>query len=403
GRVSFVAAREGEEPENSHVGEDVFRPYEVCFSVEIRSKPPPPLGILNVQSSVLGSTVVLLAVPNPRGEEPEVGVTLEGEGLSGEQRVTAPPRGTLDYRVTFAPIREGHATGRVVFQSECLGELWYQLELVAVSPPPSTLTPTHCQLGRWVRQTIVLENPTAESLELTVSNSNPRNFTLEMDRRSTVTVASQSRTQLGVRFRPSFLGDHRAQITFSCPQPVSHRRDQQVFWVALRRTQGLLIGPGVGYDIPVVFAPASMEVQQAWLYITLRPLPQGSARLAVDEVAGALVAGVRWAYPLRGVPTAPAAVCPAGGCREEPLEVQLTGGISAPGVVPNPRGEEPEVGVTLEGEGLSGEQRVTAPPRGTLDYRVTFAPIREGHATGRVSVRRLRLGTHSSVWVTWPA
>ncbi|KAG7267748.1 hypothetical protein CRUP_019653 [Coryphaenoides rupestris] len=266
--------------------------------------------------------------------------------------------------------------------AECLGELWYQLELVAVSPPPSTLTPTHCQLGRWVRQTIVLENPTAESLELTVSNSNPRNFTLEMDRRSTVTVASQSRTQLGVRFRPSFLGDHRAQITFSCPQitawcfllsgcgllqPVSisavigshasvtipfSNPTERLALLSLSLT-GLLIGPGVGYDIPVVFAPASMEVQQAWLYITLRPLPQGSARLAVDEVAGALVAGVRWAYPLRGVPTAPAAVCPAGGCQEEPLEVQLTGGISAPASVEELRGGS-EVTVSPAPHGYMG-------------------------------------------------
>ncbi|KAK0148390.1 Cilia- and flagella-associated protein 47 [Merluccius polli] len=425
GRVSFVSTEEGEEPESDHG--DVFRPYEVCFSVEITSEPPPPLDILNVQSCVL---VVELTVRNPGGGELEVDVTLEGEGLSGEQRATAPPWGTLDYRVTFAPVREGRTTGSVVFQSECLGELWYQLECVAVSPPPSTLTPTQCQLGRWVRQTIVLENPTAESLELAVANSNPRNFTLEMDRRRTVTVAPHSSSQLGVCFSPSFLGDHRAQITFSCPQitewcfllsgcclqPVSiscvigsHAlvnipfsnpteqpallsisltdedpsgvtsgqpitRDKQVFWVPLKRTQGLRIGAGAHFDVPVVFAPESMKLQRAWLYITLQPLlhvpdPTTASQPANKDnawcptlaaqpqvLAGAFLfpktlfallniaarsagnkavdsAGVRWVYALRGVPTmpplesAPPGVvrCQVGRRLEEPLEVLLTG------------------------------------------------------------------------------
>ncbi|CAL8289677.1 unnamed protein product [Lota lota] len=398
GSVSFVATEKGEEPANHHG--DVFRPYEVYFSVEITSKPPPPLDILNVQSSVLGSSVVELAVPNPGVGELEVDVALEGEGLSGEQRATAPSRGTLNYRVTFAPVREGHTTGSVVFQSESLGELWYQLELVAVSPPPSTLPPTRCEVGRWVRQTIILENPTAKSLELTVANSNPKNYTLETDGRRTVLVAPQSSSQLGVRFRPSFLGDHRAQITFSCPQitewcfllsgcgfqpvsissligshasvnipfsnPTEHPallsillteedpsgassgqpiiRDKQVFWVPLRRTQGLRIGAGARLDVPVVFAPETMKLQQAWLYITLQPLLHGpeprtashhastdSARPEENKKVNA--ASVRWVYALRGLPAMPALEsaplgvvrCQAGRRLEEPLEVLLTG------------------------------------------------------------------------------
>ena len=59
-----------------------------------------------------GSSVVELVVRHPGEGEPEVDVALEGGGLSGEPRATAPPRGTLRYRVTFAPVREGHATGR---------------------------------------------------------------------------------------------------------------------------------------------------------------------------------------------------------------------------------------------------------------------------------------------------
>ncbi|CAL8406737.1 unnamed protein product, partial [Arctogadus glacialis] len=399
GSVSFVATEKGEEPANNPG--DVFRPYEVYFSLEISSKPPSPLDILNIQSSVLGSSMVELAVRHPAGVE--VDVALEGEGLSGEQRATAPPQGTLLYRVTFTPVREGRTTGSVVFQSESLGELWYQLELVAVSPPPSTLPPVHCEVGRWVRQTIVLANPTAESLELKVANSNPKNYKLETDGRHTILVAPKSSSMLGVRFRPSYLGDHRARITFSCPQisawcfllsgcgfqpvsissvigshasvnipfsnPTEHpallsisltdedpggansgqavKRDKQVFWVPLRRTQGLRVGAGACLDVPVVFAPETMTPQQAWLYITLQPLLQSPEPSAAShqpdstrpaEIKEGKAASVRWAYAFRGLPgppseSAPLRVvrCQAGGRLEEPLEVRLTGGRDAAG------------------------------------------------------------------------
>ena len=45
-----------------------------------------------------------------------------------------------------------------------------------------------CVCVRWTRQTIPLVNPTAEPLELLVANSNPRNYTLEMDSGSPVST-----------------------------------------------------------------------------------------------------------------------------------------------------------------------------------------------------------------------
>lgn len=41
---------------------------------------------------------------------------------------------------------------------------------------------------RWTTQTIPLVNPAAEALELLVANSNPRNYTVEMDPGSTVST-----------------------------------------------------------------------------------------------------------------------------------------------------------------------------------------------------------------------
>lgn len=49
-----------------------------------------------------------------------------------------------------------------------------------------------CPYVRWTKQSIPLVNPTAEHLELLVSNTNPRNYTVEMD--SGNVVSSHNRT-----------------------------------------------------------------------------------------------------------------------------------------------------------------------------------------------------------------
>ena len=59
-----------------------------------------------------GSSVVELEVGPPGGGELEADVFLEGEGLSGAQRAMGPPGGTLRYRVSFTPTREGRTAGR---------------------------------------------------------------------------------------------------------------------------------------------------------------------------------------------------------------------------------------------------------------------------------------------------
>ncbi|CAL8283303.1 unnamed protein product [Gadus morhua 'NCC'] len=230
--------------------------------------------------------------------------------------------------------------------SESLGELWYQLELVAVSPPPSTLPPVQCEVGRWVRQTIVLANPTAESLELKVANSNPKNYKLEADGRRTVDNSVVFLVEWV--WHPALLSisltDEDPGGAFS-GQAV--KRDKQVFWVPLRRTQGLRVGAGACLDVPVVFAPETMKPQQAWLYITLQPLLQSPEPSAAShqpdstrpaEIKEGKAASVRWAYAFRGLPGPPSETvplrlvqCQAGGRLEEPLEVRLTGGRGAAG------------------------------------------------------------------------
>ncbi|XP_026157201.1 cilia- and flagella-associated protein 47-like isoform X2 [Mastacembelus armatus] len=387
GCVYFVENNDIKVADKGHV----VHCYEVYFSLEIICEPAEPIQVMEVQCAAQSSVSIEIPVSNPQGELLVLNVCLEGDDLSGANLVSIPPRETLIYKATFSPSRVGKSRGSVVFQSELVGEVWYQLELYALPPPVSTLPQACCQLGKWIRQTIPLVNPRAETLALTVANSNPRNYTLEMDSGSTFVVEPLSSTQLNVRFSPSSIGEgnHTGKITFTCPQlqewcallsgrglkpeteeplsissvigtstsiiipftnPTEHpatltitltdydpsvisdchpgTTDKKVFFVPLSPPEGIQISEGATFDVPVVFAPNSMELRQAWLCITMNPISRLDNIRPEQELSA-----ICWIYPLCGIPKEkPVENSPLGtlqceaGCQlEKKMEVLLSG------------------------------------------------------------------------------
>ena len=53
----------------------------------------------------------------------------------------------------------------VIFFHPSVGEFWYNLSLSAEAPTPTSLVTMECELGRWVQQTITLNNPTGTIAE----------------------------------------------------------------------------------------------------------------------------------------------------------------------------------------------------------------------------------------------
>ncbi|XP_044044267.1 cilia- and flagella-associated protein 47-like isoform X3 [Siniperca chuatsi] len=397
GCVSFVEIDDMQEADK-HKG-NVHGRYEVHFSLEIICEPTVPIKVIDVQCAAQSSVAIEIPVSNPHGELLMLDVYLEGNDLSGANWVSIPPRETLTYKTMFSPDRVGKSTGSVVFQSELVGEFWYQLELYALPPPVITLPQACCQLGKWTRLTIPLVNPTAETLELIVANSNPRNYTLEMDSGRTLILGPHFSTQLGVRFSPSSIGEgnHTAKITFTCPQlqewcvllsgrglkpeheqplsissligssasitvpftnptelpvilnitltdedpsgaPKCHQvtADKEAFSIPLSQTEGIQINEGASFDVPVVFASNSMELQQAWLCITMKPLssPGNNSTFSTDSMRSEQeLSSICWIYPLCGIPmevpveNSPLGVvfCEAGCQLERKVDVLLTG------------------------------------------------------------------------------
>ncbi|XP_078264971.1 cilia- and flagella-associated protein 47-like [Rhinoraja longicauda] len=194
--------------------------YRVWFYLEIHSVPGPPEQSLDVTCAVQESIDVKIVITNPIAEPLTLDVTLNGAGITGDTCLVVKPKETICYVATFAPSIVGETIGSVTFYSDLIGEFWYQLNLVAKKPTPLSLPELQCELGKWARQFIPLINSTIESLNLEIVNSNPTNFSVEIDPRKHIIVNPLSTTEVPVQFFPSTLGkgNHCATIIFKCPQ-----------------------------------------------------------------------------------------------------------------------------------------------------------------------------------------
>ena len=122
--------------------------------------------------------------------------------------------------VTFILICIYYCSFSITFFNPIVGEFWYGLELTALPPRPTDLPNMTCELGRWVRQNITLQNPTDETLKLISTISNSNNFVLERDDDLEIEMGPQSSLTLPLMFMPSDLGeaDHQAKVSFLCEQ-----------------------------------------------------------------------------------------------------------------------------------------------------------------------------------------
>ena len=75
-------------------------------------------------------------------------------------------------------------------------------------------------INRWTQQTILLNNPTDEMLELVPTVSNTNNFSLERDNERPIVLRPRSQIEVPIHFMPSTLGqgDHIARIIFHSEQ-----------------------------------------------------------------------------------------------------------------------------------------------------------------------------------------
>ncbi|XP_044141503.1 cilia- and flagella-associated protein 47 [Bufo gargarizans] len=195
-------------------------PYKVWFSVEINSMPAPPERTIDVTCSVLKSVGVNIPITNPTMDVLNFHVLVNGDGITGDDVFTLQPRETFSYVAKFSPTKTGISNGSVIFQCEAFGEFWYNLVLTAEKPDSVTIPEVFCELGKWMRLSLPLVNPTQETYELYAVNCNPEHFLVELDGSKPLSIPPNSTTEVPVQFCPSSLGkgSQTTSIAFKNPQ-----------------------------------------------------------------------------------------------------------------------------------------------------------------------------------------
>lgn len=155
-----------------------------------------------------------------------------------------------------------------------------------------------------------------------------------------------------------FLGSLFSSLRGSDSQPKD-----SVFCLLLKRAKSILLEPGASLDIPISFAPDSMQLHEATVTVTVH-------RDTVDTWDGnypsvmstRMVNDLHWIYPVRGIPEshpikdsqAPCIECKARSRVEERVEVTLTG--LAPNTGGSGFGRYPSVTpINLLGRHMPGE------------------------------------------------
>ncbi|XP_074889637.1 cilia- and flagella-associated protein 47 [Buteo buteo] len=193
---------------------------KVWFSLKINSIPAAPERKIDVKCRALDTVEIHIPVTNPADKILQLSVVLENQSLCGQKAFTLRPKEKFLYQLKFCPAVVGTSDESVIFLSDMVGEFWYALKLIVEKPLPTNLPEIECELGRWARIYIPLFNPTHETLELEIVNSNPSNFSTETDPKHPLIVAPHSTTEVPVQFCPFALGrdNHKASITFRCSQ-----------------------------------------------------------------------------------------------------------------------------------------------------------------------------------------
>ncbi|XP_052808119.1 cilia- and flagella-associated protein 47-like isoform X2 [Mya arenaria] len=244
GVIAFIAGKnpvvevdsDGDEMPDEDDETRQFYGYRVWYAIEIHVKPAPPERIIEVTCACQKKQLLEVIVRNPTQNDVTLEATIEGRDLTGAPSITLPAGSKDVYMLQYAPAVIGQTKGSLIFYHELVGEFWYMLKLMADSPSQTTLPHMECELGRWTKQNIVLENPTEEMLELIPTISNTNNFCLERDNERPIVLAPHSSLEVPLHFMPSTLGegDHLAKITFFSEQLGE--------WVFVGSGTGLLPG-----------------------------------------------------------------------------------------------------------------------------------------------------------------
>ncbi|EGR31281.1 hypothetical protein IMG5_114390, partial [Ichthyophthirius multifiliis] len=150
---------------------------------------------------------------NPADEIANFEVLMEGDGLQGELYFSIKPNQKYKYELFFMPLKVQKQKGSVAFVSKKLGEIWYELNLIAEDSDIIRLPVLKAELGKTEQHEITLENPSNEDVPIQVKISNPSNYEVYPEN---IVIPAYDQCQVNIIYRPNMLDKPQTcEITFN--------------------------------------------------------------------------------------------------------------------------------------------------------------------------------------------
>ena len=183
------------------------------------------------------SCTISVPLSNPFDKDIELTAFIEGQYLEGDNKISITSKSKSKYDLKFNPKRIGNYKGRyesfnlfnlthkivthkfsfsLKFISNETGEFWYDLRMASLDPLTVNLPNIQCEVGRYIRDVIKLQNPLFETITFQASSSNTNNFVLELPQKNSIIVPANTITEVPIIFTPSTVGksEHFTELIF---------------------------------------------------------------------------------------------------------------------------------------------------------------------------------------------
>ncbi|ORX55852.1 hypothetical protein BCR36DRAFT_320387 [Piromyces finnis] len=198
----------------------------VWFNVELNIEKPDPEGQILLSSDVRKAVTLVLNITNKTEKTVQYKILYKGDCLSGKKSISILPNSVYEYELVYSPILPGKSTGYLMFHNELIGDFWYILNFEAKESPTIELPIMECPLGKNSAQSIIISNPTSQTVNVNIHSTNSREFQIieyedlnSKSRHSSLSsliLNPNEKKKVGIHYWPCSLGqESSSKITFS--------------------------------------------------------------------------------------------------------------------------------------------------------------------------------------------
>eukprot|EP01034_Spumella_vulgaris_P029495 gene29495-36557_t len=286
-------------------GSMTFRDVEtgaiMWYTISIEVTAPAEEKTITVEATVRQAVVVDITLNNPTDDILLFDVFVYGEGLLGDTVFELAPRNSRDsndtYELIYSPLLTGNFTGRISFNNDRVGELWYKLNLVALPATPIVLETVEAMLGTSKSVSAPLDNPLAESVVFSVKIEDSEHFYVTSTQVEAPLGEANNNKSPVYKSNPGGGASHNRNMPQNNVIDTSSPTKQAApaFGLLMKRTTDHVIAAKALFQIALSFSPIILGAYDATVQI--RSTVNGRSLLWCYPVVGIAEAGTALRLP----------------------------------------------------------------------------------------------------------